>query len=73
MHTENNLKSPIVVTQTKIDTRANLSKMSALTIESIKLLMSCGNNNPSAVSKEFKETQSSEETLKQVEYLNELI
>ena len=69
----NSLKRPVIVTQSKIDTKANLIKMSALTIESINLIMSCSNNDPKPVDDKFKPAQSSADVLKQVEYLNELI
>ena len=66
-------KPKVVITQNKIDTKANLSKISSHTIDSIKLLMSCSNTNSSSVDKNIKTAQSSAEVLKQVEYLNELI
>ena len=69
----NSLKRPVIVTQSKIDTKANLIKMSALTIESINLIMSCSNNDSKPVDDKFKPAQSSADVLKQVEYLNELI
>ena len=73
-HPTNSTKGPVVVTaQARIDTKANLAKMSALTIDSIKLLLSCSSTDPNSVGDELKPAQTSVEALRQVEYLNELV